>query len=414
MFCTGCGNKLSDTDRFCKACGTKNIYYNEDTQRYVFQEASAAIPVSTSQPEPTVIQPEVVLLPVEQLGQQTEPSDNLIQMEDDKVIITRAEDEVQREKKPVKEVTRGMKIGSVFLSILAFFMTVLFIISLFAKTTFSQKTLEASIQKIDYTNIQLGDIMADRDLAIDVKEGDTTIDVVYEALSKQGRVEVTRGDVEEIFEETNFTEYISEKLSGYARYTITGAELDEITPRGIMRLVEENKDTIEDIIGLRIEDEDLDSLENYLEDEEILDSFSAEKIDETLKENNATAVRIFFSDTVLMVILILSLLILIGDIVLISFLHRRMKAPLSYIGIPVLTGGLLITITLIVMNIMKASLFKSVKEIYTSIKPLLSSIIGRGILISAITAFLGLLMVAGYIILKKQDKRTEAVTIEVK
>ncbi len=434
MFCTGCGNKLNETDKFCKVCGTKNIYYNDEAVSY----APPAAAVSSAQPdtltlvskeadsaeissgrqedkqdwsgrqETAVIQPEVVILPVEQMGQQTVPSDNLPQMDGGKVVITKPADQVKKVKKPLKDASTGLKVGSVFLSILAFLMTVIFVFSLFAKITFSQKTLEASIQKIDYTNMALGDIMADRDVDIDVAEGDTTIDVVYEALTEQGRVKVTRGDVEEIFEETSFTNYISEKLSEYARYAVTGAEPDEITPREIIRQVEANKDTIEEIADLTITDEDLDKLENYLEDDGFLDSISPAKIDETLKENHATAVRNFFSDTVLWVILVFSLLILIGDLVLISYLHRRVKAPLSYIGIPVLSGGLLFMIGMLVLNIVKASMFKSISAIYKSIKPFLSSILGRGILIGAITAFLGLLMVVGYILIKKNENRDKS------
>lgn len=435
MFCTGCGNKLSDTDKFCKACGARNIYYNEEATLYAppmtavssVKSESSSVPSEaeavkeedsgrqeekqdwSGRQETAIIQPELVILPVEQMGQQTAASDNLPQMDDNKVIITKAADQVKKRKKPVKEASKGLKVGSVFLSLLAFLMTVLFIISLFAKTTFSQKALETSIQKIDYTKIALGDIMADRDVDIDVAEGDTTIDVVYEALTEQGKVNVTRGDVEEIFEETSFTDYISEKLSEYTRYAVTGAEIDEITPREIIRQVEANKDTIEEITDLRITDEDLDELENYLENDGILESISPAKIDETMEENHASAVRKFFSDTVLLVILIFSLLILISDIALISYLHRRVKAPLSYIGIPVLTGGLLFMIGMLVLNIMKASLFKSIREIYQSIRPSLSSILGRGILIGAITAILGLLMVVGYVLIKKHENQDTSV-----
>jgi xanthine/uracil permease len=58
---------------------------------------------------------------------------------------------------------------------------------------------------------------------------------------------------------------------------------------------------------------------------------------------------------------------------------------------------------------MKASMFKSVNEIYKSIKPFLNSILGRGILIGAITAILGLLMVVGYVLLKKYENRDKSV-----
>lgn len=426
MFCTGCGNTISEAEKFCKVCGTKNINYNSDMQFNTGAQTKQAVPeqqapqaaVPAGQPasvpvtswtgitESQAIQPEVVILPVDQMSQR-EALGEAPMLEAGNVIVKQADMADKKEKRPVKVVGTGAKVGSVFLSILAFLLTFTLLVALFVKLTFSQGALEASIQKIDYTGIELGDLLADSDLDIDVREGDTTIDVVYEALTEHGRVNISRDDVEKIFEETTFTDYISEKLSGYARYAVTGAEPEEITAREIVRLVKDNKDEIEEITDLEITSEDLDELESYLEEDGLLDSLSLDKIDETMEENNVDSLRTFFSDTVLMIIIIVVLLLLIGDIVLISLLHRRVKAPLSYIGIPILTGGLLFTTIFIVINIMKSRFFEEIQAIYNSIKPLLASILTRGILIGIITALIGMLMVAGYIIIKKRQKKHE-------
>ena len=172
-------------------------------------------------------------------------------------------------------------------------------------------------------------------------------------------------------------------------------------------MVKENRNEIEEITGLEITSEDLDELEYYLEEDGVLDSISLTKIDETLEENSVGKLRGFFSDTLLMIIIIVGLLLLIGDIVLISHLHRRVKAMLGYIGIPVLAGGLLFTTTFILLSIMKSRIFKEIKELYNSIKPVISSILTRGILFGVITALIGMLMVAGYIIIKKRQKKEE-------
>lgn len=457
MFCTGCGNTISEAEKFCKECGTKNNYYNSnlqfstgsqtiqavpeqsgqapqaapvdqqaaasadqqvaaptDLQTAASADQQAAVPTGqeasapagswTGLSESQAIQPEVVILPVDQMDQR-EALGEAPKLEAGNVIVKPANTADKKEKKPAKVVGTGAKVGSVFLSILAFLLTFTFLVALFLKLTLSQGALEVSIQKINYTGIELGELLADSDLDIDVEEGDTTIDVVYEALSEHGRVDISKGDVEEIFEETSFTDYISEKLSGYARYAVTGAEPDEITAREIVRLVQENRDEIEEITDLEITSEDLDELESYLEEDGVLDSISLDKIDETLEEKNVDKLRTFFSNTVLLIIIIVALLLLIGDIVLISRLHRKVKAPLSYIGIPVLTAGLLFTTAFIVLSITKSRIFMEIKGIYNSIKPFIASILTRGILIGVITTLIGILMVVGYIIIKKQQKK---------
>ncbi len=421
MFCTGCGNRISETDMFCQLCGTKNIYYNPEMQLSSAAGTKPAEPVQREEtsyeavpagnrsaiPESAVIQPEVVILPVDQMGQTVTAGENL-KLSAGNVIVKPMEAAPVKIRKPVKEVGTKGKVGSVCLSILAFLLIMVLMISLFLKSTLSQSSLEASIQKIDYAEIELGEILADSNLTIDVQEGDTTVDVVYEALTEQGQVDISRGDVEEMLEETSFSEYLSEKLSGYARYAVTGAEPDEITPREIVRLVEKNRDEIEDITKLQITSEDLDELERYLEEDELLDSVSLEKIDQAMEENKVDKLRTFLSDPILMVMMIVSLLLFIGTIVLISFLHRRVKAPLSYIGIPVFTGGMIFTITFIILSIMKSKLFTEMKEIYKSIKPFLSSILGRGIIIGVTTALIGGLMVAGYIVIIRLQKREQS------
>lgn len=436
MFCTECGNRISEEEKFCRICGTKNIYYNSDIQFNTVAQSNPVVPEQfgyapqvvptgpqaamptdqqtsapsgswTGLPEAQAIRPEVVIPPVDQMSHR-EVTGEAPKLVAGNVIVKQVETAYKKEKNQVKEVGTGAKVGSVFLSILAFLLTFTFIVALFLKYTLSQGALEASIQKINYTGIELGELLADSNLDIDVQEGDTTIDVVYEALTKHGRVDISRGDVEEIFEETSFTDYISEKLSGYARYAVTGAEPDEITAREIVRLVKENKDEIEEITDLRITSEDLDELEDYLEEDGVLDALSLDRIDELMKENKVDKLRTFLSDTVLMIIIIVALLVLIGDIVLISLLHRRVKAPLSYIGIPVFTGGLLFTAALVVLSIMKSRLFEGIKELYRSIKPFIASILTRGILIGVITALIGMLMVTGYIILKRLEKKQEA------
>ena len=421
MFCTGCGNKISETEKFCKLCGTKNIYYIPDMQQGSAAEVIPTESMHREEPsseavssgnrsdisEASVIQPEVVILPVDQMGQTRAAGENL-KLEAGNVIVKPIEVTPVKVRKPAKEVGTGGKVSSVFLSILAFLLTMIFITSLFLKFTLSQSSLETSIQKVDYASMELGELLVDSNLDIEVREGDTTVDVVYEALTGQGGIDVSRSEVEEILEETTFKEYLSEKLSGYARYAVTGAEPDEITPREIARLVRDNRDKIEEITDLQITSKDLDELELYLEEDEVLESFSLEKIDQAMEEKNVDKLRTYFSDTILMVLIIVSLLLFIGTVVLVSSLHKKVKAPLIYIGIPVFTSGLIFTITFIILSIMKGRLFEEIKALYQSIKPFLTSILTRGIIIGATTAVIGLLMISGYVIIIKVKKREEA------
>ncbi|HKL80217.1 MAG TPA: hypothetical protein VJ888_07250 [Mobilitalea sp.] len=447
MFCAECGNKIESTDKFCKVCGTRNSHYAESSVDRAYAEPQPEVPVvvleqqrkeSSSNIQP---QPEMTMVVPEQQAEEsnTQPQSEMLvgvvqpeieasiepQIHKEVVEIAASEEITAKEMemlfksdsvsanqstdKPIKEIGTGIKVASVFLSVLAFIITLLLISSLFAKVTLSTKTMNTAFQKIDYTTVELSDILTDSEMDIDIEEGDTTVDVVYEALSEHGNVDVSRGDVEEILEKATFSDYLSDKLSQYASYAVTGRQPDQISPREIARLVEDNEEIFKDVAGLEITSKDLEELEDYLEEEDILKSISLDEIDKTLEENNLKGIQKILSNTTMMIILIVSAVILLGVLIWICYLHRRLKAPLSYIGIPVLIAGVLFTLAMLVGNIIKANLFKGIEGLYKSIKPMLSALLNRGIIIGVITSVIGFLMVFAYVMIKKADKRKQTI-----
>lgn len=449
MFCTGCGNKLNETDKFCKVCGTKNLYYNEEAipanhkvEAAGSSEKPQEVPIIQNQedtvpqneirmPEEAVaagdgipgmqgekadgrqadkdaiIQPEMVIMPVEQIGNLSKapevPIDIRKESKEGKV-TSKASAETQAKK---RKSGTGLMAGSVLLSVFAFIMIIIFLTTLFAKTILSQKTMEAAIQEVDYTEIEVGNVLENSGLDISVEEGDTTIDVVYEALSEQGKVDISRSDLEQIFEESTFTGYLSEKLAQYARFAVTGEEPDEVTALEILDLVDENKKIIEEASGLEITDDDLDELESYLEEDGFLDAFSIEEVENTIEENNLNKVQNIFSDTMLLIVLIASAVLFIGDIVLIGYLHKKARAELNFIGIPVLVGGVLFTAAILTLYILKTKLFGELDYLLEAIKPVLRTFFTKGILIGGVTIIIGTIMVVCYGLIKGSSSRNQ-------
>ncbi|HKL99044.1 MAG TPA: zinc ribbon domain-containing protein [Mobilitalea sp.] len=471
MFCVECGNKIESKDKFCKVCGTRNKHYVELSINQVYAEPQPEVPVvvvkqetkeplsntqpqsemtmvvpeqhakeSNTQPQPEIltgiVQPEIeasiepqIHKEVAELAEIEEVVEVAELAEVDEVAEAEeatASEEISAKEmamlikpdlisanqnidKPIKEVGIGIKVASVFLSVLAFIMTLLLISSLFAKVTLSTKTMNTALQKIDYTTIELSDILTENEMDIDIEEGDTTVDIIYEALSEHGNVDVSRGDVEEILEKATFSDYLSDKLSQYASYAVTGRKPDQISPREIVRLVEANEEIFMDVAGLEITPNDLDDLEKYLEEEDILKSISLDEIDRILEENNIEWIQKLLSNTTIMIILIASAVILLGILIWICYLHRRLKAPLSHIGIPVLIAGVIFALAMLVGNLIKANLFEEIENLYKSIKPMVSALFTRGIIIGVITSVIGFIMVFAYIMIKKADKRKQTI-----
>lgn len=481
MFCTGCGNKITETERFCKYCGCKNIHFLDGNQselpsKSVETEAAQTelskvqtnevlgneeiiLPAETSQvnmilaeekdepqespDEPQESQEEYpeetpVLQPVSPELQAEIPEtwieDTLVPEED--IAISPAEAEiavtdapaalieegsliraevtvmpVEQVKEQVKQNKKDKKIGriigSVFLSIAAFIITVVLVSAVFSKYILSEKVLLATTQKIDYSNIELGDILTDSSFDVDIKEGDTTLDIVYETLQKEGSVDISKYELEEIFEEATFSQYISDKLAQYSRYALTGDKPEEITPEEIVRLVRENEKVIEKATDLEITSNDLEKMEENLDtnEKELFDSLSVKEMDQTLKDNNLKGIQIIFSNQILIILMIFSFAALIGIIVLISRMHKNVKAPFSYVGIPVLTAGLIITIAMTAVYIFRADIFKLFGNIVNVMEPAILLIITKGIITGAITAGVGLIMVMSYIIIKKAQRK---------
>ena len=105
-----------------------------------------------------------------------------------------------------------------------------------------------------------------------------------------------------------------------------------------------------------------------------------------------------------MIAVIVSGIFLLGLIIWISYLHRSIKAPLSYIGIPILIFGFLFTLVMLAGYIIKESLFGEIEDIYTLIKPILSGVFIRGIIFGATTSVVGLIMVIAYKRIRKSEK----------
>ncbi|NLK03107.1 MAG: zinc ribbon domain-containing protein [Clostridiales bacterium] len=415
MFCVGCGNKIESSYKFCEICGTKNRSYVKDAVDPPYVEHQPEVSVDT--PIQQADTPEINIhqeIPVEvaepQFGASIESQINTEvaasqETTANEMTMLNKLDEVSNEQvtdKHVKKIGIGVKIASVCLSILALIVTLLFLSTLFVKTSLSTKVMKKAFQKIDYINIELDNILVDGWSYI--YEGDTAADIIYNVLYDRTFLGLSKNEVEEILEKATFSDYLSDKLSQYAKYAISGSRTNEISAREIVRLVEDNKDVFEDVAGIEISSSDLKGLERYLKEEEILESISLDNIDTIIEENNIEWVHKLFANTTLMIAVIVSGIFLLGLIIWISYLHRSIKAPLSYIGIPILIVGFLFTLVMLAGYIIKASLFGEIEDIYTLIKPILSGVFIRGIIFGATTSVVGLIMVIAYKRIRKSEK----------
>lgn len=447
MFCSMCGKGNDNNSRFCIACGNKlaqpepslmevveeqlPVVNTEATEPAKVEEAKTETVEVKKAPEeikeesvaevkeddfteqliqpveeiPEIIeesQPEEVIIEesspiVENIGtSEPESTPEIQNTVEDSEPVEQAEPEEQAvitTETVIKKKGFLSYTGLVFCFILLFTFIVSLMAGIIAKVSINPNQLGKDIDKIDILNIQVGGIISTNEY--DVQKDDTILDIVYKTVEKNSDFKISKDDIKKVYEDTEIKDYMAKKVSSYMDYVANGKELDEITTKELVGLIEQNKDKIEEITDINISDSNLNNLESYLDDNasDLMESLKAENIDKNIDKYNYSDYDFIFNNWLWICAFSgLGLLIVLFAFFVFK-LNKNAGGSIVYLGSVAISSGALFLIAGIVITIIKGTIADAFEEASGFASSLISIISFRFILVGGIVFVAGLITV---------------------
>ena len=454
MFCTNCGKENEDIARFCNECGSFlqektdesqsediNITENEtieENQDVVVEEITPVEIISDEDyiaeeikedaiAEENIIQGAEFIQPVAEI---TDDFDNNIEetviiepapiqeVEETEIIESQEEIETIPEdnqeiivEKPIKKKGFFSYLGLIFSYVIMLVLITAITLSIIAKVTVDGEQFANDIKKIDIIDIEVGEFVTSDD--IDVESDDTIQDVIYKSVKEYSDFDITKSEIQKIYEETSFKEFVANKAGEYIDFIIAGEKLDEITAEDIYAIIEENKETIEEIAEINITDAHMELLPVYLELENntLMDVVTADSLEKQLDDSGITTITAFTQNWIVYTGIAGLLILIILMMLLIFKLNRNPSGSFAYIGsIFVVVGTLLLAAgsTLYLFRGKIIDQFGNVAGIIDSIIPIVRN---RFMLFGTIVFGIGLVTIIIKIIVVAISKKVKSKSI---
>ena len=197
-----------------------------------------------------------------------------------------------RQLPPKKKRGFGLAFLTVFLAILMS----CFLIGYLAQSTvvkcISPEQITEVINETDLEKVEVGKIIKDLDIEIEglnkrkIKDDMTLTELVCELIPDDIRDELNLDaeSVAEIMKESEVKDFISSKLGDYANSIGNDDVEASITKDDVMKLIKKTRNTIENITGYSISDDDIDSISDKL-DEYDFEELDSSNIKDKIAEN---------------------------------------------------------------------------------------------------------------------------------
>ncbi len=303
-----------------------------------------------------------------------------------------AQAQTQKPKKIKKLPNLGVRI---IMQILSFFLCLLLLVSMIATVAVSDlrtitsgdgikrvldavlfgKTAEHVVPQRpnDFQAITVADQEFEfniEDIPMDILAGGATeenmealVEWMYQELEKsaEGELTFTQEELGNFVEESTVTDFLTEKMAGFAEDVINGTEKTEITTDEIMDLLEENEKHLKQELNVELSKEDKKELKSQLQqivEKEDLSNTIRETVTTTVEEtlNNSVGMdlnkirgilQLITSDLVL-VIAIAACLLLLGLLLLTNYYN--LGAGLTWAASAGIVAGLILALPLLILN----------------------------------------------------------------
>lgn len=223
-FCPRCGTELNDTQQYCHGCGSAFYAPEAPAPEPAFQPAK-------SQPRPT---------------------------------------------------KRTRSVGAVLLCILLYGCCVGFILLMNLRTltsqTVLQNTMENVVMNVDLTEIPAAEVIANADP--DTSMAQWIADSIEKSYVVD--VDIDENDVQEFLEDSSILPFIAEKASAYMDGIRTGSEDAAISEEELEDLLWDNRDEIEDLVGIPLTQSDVDKVVNQASSKGMLQAFQPQQLEQNV------------------------------------------------------------------------------------------------------------------------------------
>ena len=202
---------------------------------------------------------------------------------------------------PVRR-TAGISILCVLISLLACLTIGLQMVRSLTSAEHIQASVENALMDVDLTQVPAADLMADAD-------GDESI-AAYIAREIEKNyvidVEVDEADVQKFLEDSTIIPFIAKEISALADDVRSDGRKAGITERDISRLMWENQEQIEQLVGTELKQKDVDNVISFMEKEGVMEELNVKTIKADEPEVFA-GLQVLLSDVTIIVLLVLIL-----------------------------------------------------------------------------------------------------------
>lgn len=364
MFCIYCGNQCSDSAKFCAKCGKPIVRMPVDEAEEKEPEEIVATEAEEKEPEETVAAEATEKKPEETVAAEAEekepeavaaeaplqePETEAVQetlLQEPNAAATE-ETLAQKTEKPAKKVkkvkkeTTGGKIAAHFFSVIWTVLLIALSLVLLLKITcdgiLGDFNTSGILDAVELKEVPVGEIVGSLGIdGVDIEDDDNLSDVVYELIQTETELDVTKSQVDDLLDKLEVNDFLNELKDEYLQ-VVTGEKTSAyVKPAQIMKFIEDNKRVLEKSLDIEIEDSDLETIKNSLEDmdiEEVTTVRMSAGDNEVIQK-----IQMVFQYSMALTILLAICMVVLAGLLFLTNLRKKRRAVL-YIGAGVIIAA---------------------------------------------------------------------------
>lgn len=384
MICPDCGKEYNERQKFCIICGIELVVndmedsnenipdtdeFSEITESIIINEHNIENPVNTDVTEheiETRRQIQVIYNDSIQEDFYTDDAQYYNSLNRKQEINTIPITVRTSSSEPIGK--RIIRISVSFCSAMLIFAFIFLAAGSYAgrKITDTEK-INRFVSTADLLSIPASEIITTENY--DATPETSLLDAIYQMSDGLG---ISKEDIRLIYENSTIKDFLAKNLSDYAVYIRTGKQPEKLTPDILKQVYSENLNLINNTIGIKLNENDIEFAFNEIEKSEpVLEAISVKNIESSSLGGWLAPLRVYISIPAI----ITEAIFIVILIILISVINKKIELTLKWCGIPVLAAGICVMIITYLFSINIISINTEsglMRNITGSISPIIS------------------------------------------